>query len=126
MSAPRDRWYDREAGPVVRPYAVTKGRTMPSAEAYIGLIDMVLAIELPQFPDNARPGAEHRRLLGLCWGHPITVVDMASEAGLPVGVVRVLLSDLAIWGAIRVVQAPRGRVTDERLLKDVLDALQAL
>jgi hypothetical protein len=45
---------------------------------------------------------------------------------LPVGVVRVLLSDLAEWGAVRVVQAPRGQVTDERLLRDVLDGLQAL
>jgi len=99
---------------------------MPSSEAYIGLIDMVLAEDRPHLPDGARPNHEHRRLLGLCWGHPITVVDMASEVSLPVGVVRVLLSDLAAWGAIRVVQAPRGRVTDERLLKDVLNALQAL
>ena len=44
MSAPRDRWYDREAGPVVRPYAVTKGRTMPASDSYVGLIDMVIAI----------------------------------------------------------------------------------
>ena len=126
MIAPSDRWYDREAGPVVRPYAVTKGRTVPSSGAYIGLIDMVLAEDQPQLPDGVRLGAEHRRLIGLCWQHPITVVDMASDVNLPVGVVRVLLSDLAQWRAIRVVQAPRGRVTDERLLKDVLHALQAL
>ena len=30
MAAPKDRWLDREAGPVVRPYAVTKGRTAPA------------------------------------------------------------------------------------------------
>jgi hypothetical protein len=125
MSAPRDRWYDREAGPVVRPYAVTKGRTMPASDSYVGLIDMVIAQDHPQLPDGARPNSEHRRLLAMC-RHPGTVIDLASDAGLPVGVVRVLLSDLAAWGAIRVVQSPRGRVTDERLLKDVLDGLQAL
>ena len=125
MSAPRDRWVGREAGPVVRPYAVTKGRTMPAADAYVGLIDMVIAEDRPQLPAGARLNSEHRRLLGMC-RHPGTVVDLASDAALPVGVVRVLLSDLAAWGAIRVVRSPRGRVTDERLLKDVLDGLQAL
>ena len=125
MSAPRDRWVGREAGPVVRPYAVTKGRTMPAADAYVGLIDMVIAEDRPQLPAGARLNSEHRRLLGMC-RHPGTVVDLASDAALPVGVVRVLLSDLAAWGAIRVVRTPRGRVTDERLLKDVLDGLQAL
>ena len=125
MSAPRDRWVGREAGPVVRPYAVTKGRTMPAADAYVGLIDMVIAEDRPQLPAGARLNSVHRRLLGMC-RHPGTVVDLASDAALPVGVVRVLLSDLAAWGAIRVVRSPRGRVTDERLLKDVLDGLQAL
>ena len=126
MSAPRgDRWLDREAGPVVRPYAVTKGRTTPSADSYVGLIDMVLAEDRPQLPDAARLNQEHRRLLSRCYS-PVTVVDLASDVNLPVGVVRVLLSDLAAWGAVRVVQAPRGRVIDERLLRDVLDGLQAL
>src|SRR5215471_12582456 len=125
MSAPKDRWYDREAGPVVRPYALTRGRTMPASDAYVGLIDMVTAEPYPQLAPEARLNDAHRRLIGLC-RRPVTVVDLASDATLPVGVVRVLLSDLAAWGAIRLVQAPRGRVMDERLLKDVLDGLQAL
>ena len=50
MSAPRDRWLDRDAGPVVRPYAVTKGRTEPASGSYIGLIDVVVAITEPQLP----------------------------------------------------------------------------
>jgi len=125
MSAPKDRWYDRDAGPVVRPYAVTKGRTMPASDSFVGLIDMVIAQDRPLLPAEARLNSEHRRLLAMC-RHPGTVVDLASDAGLPVGVVRVLLSDLAAWGAVRVVQSPRGRVIDERLLKDVLDGLQAL
>ncbi len=126
MNPPRDqRWYDRDAGPVVRPYALTRGRTMPADGSYIGLVDMVIAQDPFQLPAGARLNAEHRRLLALC-RHPGTVVDIASDAALPVGVARVLLSDLAAWGAIRVRQAPRGRITDERLLKDVLDGLQAL
>jgi hypothetical protein len=125
MSAPRDRWFDQDAGPVVRPYAVTQGRTMPASDSYVGLIDTVIAEARPQLPEGTRLNAAHRRLLGIC-RNPVVVVDLASDANLPVGVVRVLLSDLAAWGAVRVVQAQRGRMMDERLLRDVLHGLQAL
>jgi hypothetical protein len=37
------RWMDHEAGPVVRLYALTKGRTQPSGGASFGLIDVVVA-----------------------------------------------------------------------------------
>jgi hypothetical protein len=125
MNVPNERWFDREAGPIVRPYAMTRGRTMPAADAFIGLIDTVLAEERPQLPIEARLNSEHRRLLRRL-AQPVTVVDLASDAGLPVGVVRVLLSDLAQWGAIKVVPVPRGHVVDERILREVLNGLQAI
>jgi Protein of unknown function (DUF742) len=56
----------------------------------------------------------------------MTVVDLASDIDLPVGVVRVLLSDLSQHGMIRILATPRGPVTNERLLRDVLDGLHAL
>lgn len=68
---------------------------------------------------------EHRRILALCRA-PMTVVDLASDIDLPVGVVRVLLSDLSQHGMIRVLATPRGPATNERLLRDVLDGLHAL
>ena len=34
---------DQEAGPVVRLYALTKGRTLPNGGASFGLIDVVVA-----------------------------------------------------------------------------------
>ena len=125
MSAPRDRWLDREAGPVVRPYAVTKGRTMPDSGSYIGLIDVVVAVADSRLAPSARIGREHRRLLSYC-RQPVAVVDLASDIDLPIGVVRVLLSDLRQYGMLQVVTAPQGRVTNQRLLEDVLHALQAL
>ena len=125
MSAPRDRWLDREAGPVVRPYAVTKGRTMPASGAYVGLIDVVAAVADPQLPADARLNREHRRVLSHC-RQPITVVDLATDTDLPVGVIRVLLSDLREYGALRVVTIQRDAATTERLLRDVLSALMAL
>ena len=125
MSAPRDRWLDREAGPVVRPYALTKGRTMPASGSYVGLIDVVAAVADPQLPADARLNREHRRVLSHC-RQPITVVDLATDTDLPVGVIRVLLSDLREYGALRVVTIQRDAATTERLLRDVLNALMAL
>jgi hypothetical protein len=125
MSAPKDRWLDRDAGPVVRPYAMTKGRTEPASGSFVGLIDVVVAVAEAQLPPDVRLSREHRRILSHCH-QPITVVDLASDIDLPVGVVRVLLSDLSQYGALRVVATLRGPVTNERLLRDVLDAIQAL
>jgi hypothetical protein len=125
MGIPRERWLDRDAGPVVRPYAVTKGRTLPAAGSLVGLIDVVLAVGDQTVPADPRLGREHRRLLSRC-RQPITVVDLASDVDLPVGVVRVLVSDLSQYGMLRVVAASDdGSARNERLLKDVLDALQA-
>ena len=125
MAAPKDRWLDREAGPVVRPYAATRGRTAPAAGTSLGLIDVVVAALDPDPPPGLRLGPEHRQILARC-RRPITVVNLASDVNLPVGVVRVLLSDLSQHGIVRVLATPRGPVTNERLLRDVLDGLQAL
>jgi hypothetical protein len=125
MSAPKDRWLDRDAGPVVRPYAVTKGRTVPASGPFVGLIDVVMAAGDPLAPADARLGREHRRILSRC-RQPITVVDLASDVDLPVGVVRVLLSDLSQYGMLRVVATSPEPEKSERLLRDVLDALQEL
>jgi hypothetical protein len=119
-----DRWLDREAGPVVRPYAVTKGRTLPSGEQSFGLIDLVVATgERP--PAHFRPGPEHRRILNLC-RRPIPIVDLISEIDLPIGVVRVLLGDLAGEGMLRVIYTQSEPGTEQRLLRMVLDGLESL
>jgi len=119
-----DRWFDREAGPVVRPYALTKGRTLPSGGASFGLIDVVVATnERPSA--SFRPGPEHRRILGMC-RRPTPIVDLTSEIDLPLGVVRVLLGDLTSEGMLRVLSSQRQQVTDQRLLRMVLDGLESL
>jgi hypothetical protein len=119
-----DRWLDREAGPVVRPYAVTKGRTLPSGEQSFGLIDVVFATgERPS--THFRPGPEHRQILSLC-RRPTPVADLISEIDLPIGVVRVLLGDLAGEGMLRVISTQSEPGTEQRLLRMVLDGLESL
>jgi len=120
-----DRWLDRDAGPFVRPYAVTKGRTMPATGRRFGLIDVVVAAGGPPPSPELRLAPEHRHLLARCQ-RPVTVVDLASEVDLPIGVVRVLLSDLTELGIVEVLTAPPGRITSRRLLNAVLDGLEGL
>ena len=119
-----DRWLDQEAGPVVRPYAVTKGRTLPSGGAWFDLIDIVAGTGV-QTSGDFRPGPEHRRMLSLC-RRPIPVVDLTSELDLPLGVVRVLLGDLTEAGMVRIIPAQQQREPDQRLLRKMLDGLESL
>jgi Protein of unknown function (DUF742) len=121
---PARRPDDEDAGPFVRPYAVTRGRTMPAAGGF-GLIDIVLALRDPQPGSGLYLAPEHRQLLACCQ-RPIAVVDLASDVDLPVGVVRVLLGDLSEHGFVRVRAMPRGPVASRRLLSEVLDGLRAL
>ena len=119
-----DRWFDRDAGPVVRPYALTKGRTLPSGGESFDLIDVVVATS-DRVPEHFRPGPEHRRLLSLC-RRPTPIVDLTSEIDLPLGVVRVLLGDLISEGLVRVLSTQKQPATDQRLLRMVLDGLESL
>jgi hypothetical protein len=116
-------WLDREAGPVVRPYALTRGRTQAQGPA-LGLIDLVTATG-PQRGDARGLGPEHRRLLALCQ-RPMAVADVASETDLPLGVVRVLLGDLRERGLIAITGPASQATAAESVLRSVLDGLRAL
>jgi hypothetical protein len=125
MNAGGEMWLDRDAGPVVRPYALTRGRSQ-SSEALLGLIDVVAAAGPAAASTRGLGlGPEHRRLLDLC-RTPTAVADLASEIDLPLGVVRVLLGDLRQQGLVSVVSATRQSIPQESLLRSVLDGLRAL
>jgi Protein of unknown function (DUF742) len=120
-----DKWVDRNAGPVVRPYALTGGRTQPVSGTILDLIAVVVAAGRADRNDLAL-SPEHRRILGLCRS-PTTVADVASAISLPVGVVRVLLADLIPQGRIKVMtQRQTDRQASADLLKEVLHGLRSL
>jgi hypothetical protein len=118
-----ERWLDREAGPIVRPYALTGGRTRPKGETF-DLMSMITAVRgVPVDPDELEP--EHLMLLSLC-RLPTSVADLAADLDLPLGVVRILLSDIRERGLITVHHSLPTRVTDPQLLKEVADGLRRL
>jgi hypothetical protein len=120
----RDSWYDEEAGPVVRPYAVTRGRTRPVGET-LDLIAIVTAIRGVR-PDPEHLDPEHFELLRLC-RLPTSVADLASALDLPLGVVQILLADLRERSLIGVHHPiPPAQLPDPRILREVADGLRRL
>ena len=91
MPSPDDHWLDEEAGPVVRPYALTRGRTRASGET-LDLIAIITAVRGVRVdPSSLDP--EHLAVLHLS-RLPASVADLAADLDLPLGVVRILLGDL--------------------------------
>jgi hypothetical protein len=118
-------WLDAEAGPVVRPYALTGGRTRHSGEAF-DLVATVTATQV-RVADLGGLGPEHFSVLQLAQV-PATVVDIASDIDLPLGVVRILLADLRELGLV-LIQAPvsmKARQVDRNMLREVLHGLRGL
>ncbi|MET8140075.1 DUF742 domain-containing protein [Sphaerisporangium sp. NPDC005288] len=110
-------------GPVVRPYALAKGRTPPPAEAF-DLLAHLAATGTP--PSGADLGPEHHRLLGLVQ-EPRPLVEVAADIDLPLGLVRLLLADLVSCGAVQArPQAPSTRNPRAALLQEVIKGIQAL
>ncbi|MBT2458627.1 DUF742 domain-containing protein [Streptomyces sp. ISL-86] len=126
------QWYDAEAGPLVRPYAMTGGRTKPGPHGVrFDLIALVAVTsegaDGTDAADESLLGPEHRALLGLCRAETQSVAELAADADLPVGVVRVLLGDLLEAGHVKVSRpVPPAQLPDERILREVIEGLRAL
>ncbi|MDQ1006500.1 hypothetical protein QFZ82_000985 [Streptomyces sp. V4I23] len=123
------QWYDAEAGPLVRPYAMTGGRTRPGPNhVRFDLIALVVVEDdATGSAEESLLGPEHRTLLALCRSEKQSVAELAADADLPVGVVRVLLGDLLEAGHVRVSRpVPPAQLPDERILREVIEGLRAL
>ncbi|MEV0177120.1 DUF742 domain-containing protein [Streptomyces sp. NPDC050803] len=131
-AVPREQgsqWYDNEAGPLVRPYAMTGGRTRPGPSGV--RFDLIALVTLdagaPGADDDTALGPEHRALIELCRPETQSVAELAAGADLPVGVVRVLLGDLLELGCVTVSRpVPPAQLPDERILREVIEGLRAL
>jgi hypothetical protein len=130
MTAEKDRWYDDAAGPVVRPYAMTRGRTSHAAEGRLDLIALVMTE--PDGADGAAEGdhtlsPEHLDIIDRCGLMPTSVAELAADLDLPVGVVRVLVGDLLDAELVHVsMPVPPAELVDESILREVINGLRAL
>ena len=124
----RNHWFDDEAGPVVRPYAMTRGRTTSAAQHRLDLIAVVVTEPHAGDPEaDPTLSPEHVEIVGLCRAAPQSIAELAAELDLPIGVVRVLIGDLVHAELVHVTRpVPPAELPDESILRDVINGLRAL
>lgn len=120
---PDDLWVDGEAGPIVRPYAMTGGRTRPKGQ--FDLVALVVATHgVSAVAGSMEP--EHAAIMTICQ-IPQSVAEISAHLDLPLGIVRVLLGDLRERGLVRVRDINQTtKLPSEHVLKAVLSGLRSL
>jgi hypothetical protein len=108
---------------LVRPYAVTGGRTKPRYQLQI---EAMVAASHYEARDLSSLSPECQAILGFCrdWR---SVAEISAVLRMPLGVARVLVADMAVEGLVRVHQLDHahGR-PDLNLLERVLSGLRKL
>ncbi len=111
------------SSPLVRPYAVTGGRTQPKYQLQI---EAMVAASHYEPRDLSVLSPECQAILGFCrdWR---SVAEISAVLRMPLGVARVLVADMAVEGLVRVHQTDHveGR-PDLNLLERVLSGLRKL
>lgn len=116
-------------GRLVRPYAMTGGRTGDD----IPLIALEALINATPAGMNAKHQFrwEAARIIELSRQHT-ALVEIAARLDVPVGVVRVVVADLAHRGAVQITDPPSGVTTNldgymyVNLLQRVLDGIKSI
>jgi hypothetical protein len=123
MTHGRESWYDEEAGPLVRPYSVTRGRTRPDRDD-LNIITLVVSMER----ENTSLDPEYVQILRLC-RTPLSIAEISAKLGLPLVVVKILVADL-IEGRLLIFRSPASPLStttpDLKLLQAVLDGIRRL
>jgi hypothetical protein len=111
------------SSPLVRPYAVTGGRTRPRYQLQI---EAMVASSHYEAGDLSVLSPECQAILGFCrdWR---SVAEISAVLRMPLGVARILIADMAVEGLVRVHQTDHahGR-PDLNLLERVLSGLRKL
>ncbi|MEU8134270.1 DUF742 domain-containing protein [Streptodolium elevatio] len=117
-------WWDEDAGPVVRSFARTGGRTRPSRDEF-NLITLIVNAGHEAALPALEP--EHLGILRLCTDTPLSVAEISAKLNLPPTVVKVLLGDLLDMGAIHT-RAPiaLAEAPDIHVLQAVLDGIRRI
>ncbi|MFC4604753.1 DUF742 domain-containing protein [Rhodococcus kronopolitis] len=124
----RDDEYFEQVGSgpsLVRPYALTSGRTRPAVE-------LALEALIQAQPDTANQNAElgdvDTTIVALCAQSP-SVAEIAVRVGVPIGVARVLVADLVESGQLRILATLTEDASDSErreLIERVLGGLRKI
>ncbi|MGL4176167.1 MAG: DUF742 domain-containing protein [Dermatophilaceae bacterium] len=112
------------SGQLVRPYAVTRGRTRAPMD--IALEAMVSATGSLPSPALASGGVEIRAIVQACTTEVQSLAEISARLSLPLGVARVLVGDLALDGVLVVHTPASADDVDTHVLERVLRGLHHL
>ncbi|GAA3047510.1 hypothetical protein GCM10020229_68610 [Kitasatospora albolonga] len=116
---------EEESGPLIRPFAMTGGRTRPRYE--LALEALVSANVSQDRLASLLP--EHQRICMLCT-EVKSVAEVSALLNIPLGVARILVADLAEAGLVAIHQpaagGESGNQPDVTLLERVLSGLRKL
>jgi hypothetical protein len=123
---------DREEpiGALVRPYAVTRGRTRPRLEIALEALVETTVRGRTAGSTKGGHGREHQYIAALCDGRLQSLAEIAARMQLPLGVARVLIADMAADGLVAVYEPTSLDDTNDavgtELLERVLSGLRRL
>jgi hypothetical protein len=116
--------FDDDPGPLVRPFAVTRGRAGKGLHK-LDILTLVVAIRSAE--DLAMLDREYGEIVRLCHGAPLSIAELAAHLNLLVVAVKVLVSDLVRSGhVIHRSPSPPSGGADPILLQAVLDGVRRL
>ncbi|MFD4401342.1 DUF742 domain-containing protein [Nocardia sp. NPDC058499] len=124
MTGTRDSWFDDDAGPLVRPYAITRGRTVGAGHD----LDMLtIVVRARGAPPLRRTEPEYLDIVQLCT-EPQTVAEVAAALKLPLAVTKILVGDL-IGDSHLIFRTPvqmESGPGDFNILRAVLDGIRKI
>jgi hypothetical protein len=121
---------DEPTGALVRPYAVTGGRTRPRMDIAIeALVETTPRGRTASVRDGISHGREQQHIVSLCDGRLQSLAEISARMQLPLGVARVLVADMAADGLVAVYEPTSIDGNDAvgtELLERVLSGLRKL
>lgn len=120
-----DRRRDDPRGALVRPYAVTRGRTEPRRDI---ALEAVLTATPAAVMEARFAGHDKHRIASVCESRAQSLAEIAAYTRLPLGVARVLVADMVADSLLTLHSAAPAEAYEERmeLLERVLSGLRRL
>ncbi|WP_225056894.1 DUF742 domain-containing protein [Nocardia sp. alder85J] len=123
MVRERDSWYDDAAGPLVRMYGFTRGRTQDSAPE-LSMITIVVAVEGAADARLRQMESEYQRIVAIA-RKPRAIAEISARLGLPLRVSRILIGDLIADGYLTVSSAQAEAAADNNN-RETADLIRAI
>lgn len=119
-------WFDEGSGYLVRPYAITGGRTQPTGSDF-ALITLVMAHPSSRPLDRRVEQPELTAILDMTRARPLAIVEIAAKLDLPASVVKVLCGDLLDKSMIAIKAPSRESAAPSvELLERVINGIRKL